>query len=121
MSTGSQLEQLLSRVFEGAREGLREDLDPDEYEKRKHDFIFHMTDWKDDLGQLAALFHRPDLRDEEAASALLIGFLYHAVPHLNAAARLLLDDIGDPFTQTKGREPASRAGKGREKRARPAL
>jgi hypothetical protein len=121
MPTVSQLEQLLGRVFDGAREGLREDLDPEEYEKRKHDFIFHMTDWKDDLERLAALFNNPDPQGEEAASVLLIGFLYHAVPHLNAAGRLLLDDIGDPFSQAKGREMVSGAGKGRGKRGRRAL
>jgi|YelNatPaOPRAMG01_1025707.scaffolds.fasta_scaffold179823_1 hypothetical protein len=99
MLTASKVEQLLGRVFDGAREGLRENLDPQEYEKRRHDFVFHMTDWLGDLEQLADLFNRPDQQDEESASALVIGFLYHVVPHLNAAGRLLLDEIGDPFSQ----------------------
>jgi hypothetical protein len=117
MSTCSRLEQLLGRVFDGAREGLREELDHEEYVKRKHDFIFHMSDWKGDLEGLAALFNNPD-QDEDTASVLLIGFLYHAVPHLNAAARLLLDDVGDPFSGTEGREKAPGMRKRREKPAR---
>jgi hypothetical protein len=66
-----------------------------------------MMDWEGDLQELAKLFRNPDLSDEETASALVIGFLYHVVPHLNAAGRLLLDEISDPFApaeaeQTKG-------------------
>jgi hypothetical protein len=71
----SKLEQMLGRVFDGAREGLREELDPREYEERKHDFVFHMIDWLSDLEQIADLFHRPDQKDEESASNLVIGFL----------------------------------------------
>jgi hypothetical protein len=101
MLTVSKLEQLLGRVFDSAREGLREILDPQEYEKRRHDFIFHMADWKDDLERLADLYNHPERRDEDAASTLVIGFLYHVIPHLNAAGRLLLDEIGDPFSQSE--------------------
>ena len=32
----------------------------------------------------------------EKATTFLVGFLYHAVPHLKAAGRLLLDDVPDP-------------------------
>jgi hypothetical protein len=98
MRTTSQLEHLLGQVFDEAREGLRESLDPAEYEKRRQDFVFHMTDWKRDLEQLTHLFRNPDQSNEEAASTLVIGFLYHVLPHLNAAGRLLLDDVADPFT-----------------------
>jgi hypothetical protein len=100
MPSVSKIEQLLGRVFDGAREDLRENVDPQEYEKRKHDFVFHMTDWLGDLEQLRDLFKQPDHRDEESASALVIGFLYHVIPHLNAAGRLLLDEIGDPFVKS---------------------
>ncbi len=107
MRTVSEREQLLGRVFDGAREGLRENVDPREYEKRKHDFVFHMTDWSGDLERLAALFDQPDQWDEESASALVIGFLYHVIPHLNAAGRLLLDGVGDPFEQPEHAERGS--------------
>ncbi len=99
MSTNSNLEELLGRIFDGAREGVRENVPPAEYERRRRDFIFHMTDWLSDLRQLADLFSNPDGRADDTASALVIGFLYHVIPHLNAAGRLLLDDISDPFAQ----------------------
>jgi hypothetical protein len=97
MKQTTQLEELLGRIFDDSREGLRAELPPDEYEQRRHDFVFHMTDWKDDLEWLAALYEDPDSLDEDEATTQLIGLLYHVVPHLNAAARLLLDRIDDPF------------------------
>jgi hypothetical protein len=100
MSQIGQLEELLGKLFDGVREGLRAELPPDEYERRRHEFVFHMTDWKDDLERLAELFKHPDRQDEEAVSTLLIGFLYHVVPHVTAAGRLLLDRIDDPFTES---------------------
>ena len=103
-TVSTRLEQLLGQVFDGAREGLREDLDPQDYEKRKHEFVFHMTDWVGDLEKLADLFNRPDQQDEESASTLVIGFLYHVIPHLNAAGRLLLDEIEDPFSKPETRQ-----------------
>jgi hypothetical protein len=104
MLTVSKVEQLLGRVFDGARESLREELDAQEYERRKHDFVFHMTDWLGDLEQLTDLFNQPDQQDEESASAHVIRFLYHVIPHLNAAGRLLLDEVGDPFSQPESRK-----------------
>lgn len=94
----SKLEHLLGRVFDAASEGLRAQVDLKEYERRKHDFVFHMTDWIGDMEQLAGLVNDPDLQDEETASTIVIGFLYHVIPHLNAAGRLLLGDVGDPFS-----------------------
>ena len=90
-------EELLGSVFDSAREGLRESLSPEEYEKRRHDFVFHLADVREDVARLAELLADPTKHDEEAASALVIGILYHAIPHLNAAGRLLLDHIDDPF------------------------
>jgi hypothetical protein len=101
MPADSELERLLASIFDGAREGLREELTPDEYEKRRHDFVFHLTDWRDDLERFAALFQHPDHQDEDSASELIIGFLYHVIPHLNAAGKLLLDEINDPFAGSK--------------------
>lgn len=92
-----KLKRILEALFESQREEWRDELPPDEFERRKRDFVFHMTDWKTDLDGLARLFHRPDANEEDAAHSFLIGFLYHVVPHLGAAARLLLGDIGSPF------------------------
>jgi hypothetical protein len=99
MNQVAHAEELLAKVFDGAREGLRAELSRDEYERRRHEFVFHLGDAREDLARLAELLAEPDKLDEEAASALIIGFLYHAVPHLNAACRLLLDHIDDPFAE----------------------
>ena len=104
MNQTTQIEELLGRVFDDVREGLRAELPLDEYERRRHEFVFHMTDCKDDLDRLAKWFGNPECQEEEASSTLLIGFLYHVVPHLNAAGRLLLDRIDDPFTESGGQD-----------------
>ena|SRR5260370_5259612 len=99
MGTNIKLQELFAEVFDGAREGLRKELDPTEYEKRRHDFVFHMTDWRKDIDQLYDIINNPGSYDEDSASRILIGFLYHVIPHLSAAGRLLLDDIPDAFSQ----------------------
>jgi hypothetical protein len=102
MTKATQMEQvelLLEKLFDSQREEWKSELPPDEYERRRHDFVFHMTDWKNDLQWLAELYNDPGSQDEEAASTELIGFLYHVVPHLNAAGRLLLGRIEDPFAE----------------------
>lgn len=97
MNEQTKLEDMLGKIFDGLREGVRAELPPEEYETRRHDFIFHMIDWKDDLKQVAGLFENPEIMDEDAAATLLVGFMYHALPHLNAAGKLLQDEIKDPF------------------------
>lgn len=54
------LETLLARAFDDMRKKPWADLAPDEYEQRRADFIFHMTDWEDDLEQLSRLFLAPE-------------------------------------------------------------
>jgi hypothetical protein len=99
MDRDHELRQLLGHVFDHAQEGLRAELPADEYERRRHDFVFHMTDWAGDLTRFMELVGRPDEWKTKAATTFLIGFLYHVVPHLNAAGRLLLDHIPDPFAE----------------------
>jgi hypothetical protein len=101
-SQKAKIELLLERLFDSQREEWKAELSPDEFERRRHDFVFHMTDWNGDLEGLAELFKNPDDLDEEAASSFLIGFLYHVLPHLNAAGRLLLGRISDPFADQEG-------------------
>jgi hypothetical protein len=50
-----------------------------------------MTDWMVDLERLADLYQHPDKFDKTEAMSVVMGFLYHAIPHLRAAGRLLLD------------------------------
>jgi hypothetical protein len=57
----------------------------------RNNFIFHMVDWSEDLVKLRELFKNPERFDEETASQVISGFLYHVIPHLRAAGRLLLD------------------------------
>jgi hypothetical protein len=61
------------------------------------DFVFHMIDWDDDLKKLFQLYRHPSKYSAKDAGRLIAGFLYHVIPHLNAAGRLLLGDVSDPF------------------------
>lgn len=69
----------------------------------RQDFVFHMTDWLDDLDRLAAIYRHPERFSRKAAGDIA-GILYHVIPHLKAAGRLLLDEIPDAF------EPAATKG-----------
>ncbi|GEM_PF-807268 len=91
------LKELLSKIYDEARDGEPTELGPEQYARRRHDFIFHMTDWLSDLDRLSKLYKYPDEADLEQATVFMIGFLYHVIPHLTTAGRLLLDRIGDPF------------------------
>src|SRR5262245_45987466 len=104
-TTASGLQERLGSIFDSMRQALCNELSSEEYEQRRSDFIFHMTDWKSDLDQLAQWMKRPDSCDNEAASNLVVGFLYHLIPHLRAAWRVLLDQNKDPFDVTKGQAP----------------
>ncbi len=99
MVTYDDLGKFLGRIFDGAMEGA-EGIKADEYAQRRRDFVFHMTDVKSDLEKLTKLFNDPNHKDQNAAVTLVIGFLYHVTPHLNAAGKLLLDEIPDHFSGT---------------------
>jgi hypothetical protein len=91
------LERLLGQIFDHCQEGLQDEISPSDYEKQRHDFVFHMLDWYRDLEHLSRLYHDPEGQDVQSVSRFLVGFLYHVIPHLNAAGRLLLDQVPDPF------------------------
>ncbi len=57
----------------------------------RRNFIFHMTDWLNNLEQLTALYKHPERFDKKSAQEIVAGFLYHATWHVRAAARLMLD------------------------------
>jgi hypothetical protein len=88
-----QIKSLLRAVFGE----LREEDDPD-FEKNRDEFVFHMTDWLDDLDAFREMLRTSDVTKEIAARQI-VGFLYHVTPHLNAAGRLLLDGVPDTFAQ----------------------
>src|SRR5207248_10218441 len=74
----------------------------------KQDFIFHMTDWLDDLRRLTAIYEHPEKFDRRTAGCDVAGFLYHVIPHLKAAGRLLLDEIPDAFEGAGSQAPTNR-------------
>jgi hypothetical protein len=55
----------------------------------RRNFIFHMTDWLKDLRDLNELSEHPERFTREQATAVVSGFVYHVLPHLRAAGRLL--------------------------------
>jgi hypothetical protein len=91
------IEEVLGATFDRMRDYLQKEVSPSDYERLRRDFIFHMTDWRSDLEKLAALYENPGSLKKKDASSIVVGFLYHVIPHLGAAGRLLLDDVGDPF------------------------
>jgi hypothetical protein len=90
----AKIEELLGQVFDK----LQTVEDREKYAQRKQQFIFHMTDWIDDLQNLLELYGHPEQPQGNPAQTIA-GFLYHVIPHLNAAGRLLLDRIPDPFKE----------------------
>jgi hypothetical protein len=67
----------------------------------RQDFIFHMTDWLYNLDYLTAIYDHPEQWNPNEAGREIAGFLYHVIPHLKAAGRLLLDKIPDAFEPTQ--------------------
>jgi hypothetical protein len=81
--------------------------DRDDNARCRWNFVFHMTDWVKDLRQLADLYEHPERYKKDAAEEIVFGFLVHAVPHLQAAARNLgaasRDIFHEPDRETLGR------------------
>lgn len=79
----------------------------DDNARCRWNFIFHMTDWIEDLQELTNLYQHPERYDKAAAEQIVFGFLVHAVPHLQAAARNLgvpaHDHFQEPDQETTGR------------------
>jgi hypothetical protein len=68
----------------------------------RSDFVFHMTDWEENLRALAQLYEHPEQFGRADAKRIVAGFLYHATAHVAEAARLLLDyEPGDLFGSPK--------------------
>src|SRR5437867_1489510 len=47
----------------------------------RRDFIFHMTDWLDDLDELKNIYDHPADSDRQAVARRIAGFLYHVTAH----------------------------------------
>ena len=90
------LPQILGHVFDNVQTADN----PQAHERQRQEFVFHMTDWDEELESLAKLYSNRHMSEAEATQ-VVVEFLYHALPHLNAAGRLLLDRIPDAFLQDK--------------------
>jgi hypothetical protein len=88
----------LKRVLRSVYNRFRRLDDPAANAEARDDFVFHLTDWIDDLERLAALFAHPEHVDKKIAAEIVYAFLIHALPHLMEAGRLLEGkEIRNPF------------------------
>ncbi len=82
-----RLERLLSSAY---NQYQRLD-DPVANAQCRWDFVFHMTDWIEDLRRLAELYQQPEASDREQAGEIVSAFLIHVTAHVMEAARLMLN------------------------------
>jgi len=67
-----------------------------EYGNEQEAFSFHMSECLDDMEGVVSLL-KTSSEPAGVVARRIVGFLYHVVPHLNAAARLLLNGVPDSF------------------------
>lgn len=91
-----QQRQAIGVALEKALRHLCGNVGPARSDPRTHDFVFHMTDWYDDLLRLARLYEDPSAHTQAEWNDAVLGFLYHVPGHLNAAAKLS-NTLLDPF------------------------
>ena len=95
MTLDHRTNDLLMQVFDLARERNKDE----HFDEHMSEFVFHMTDWHMDLKKLHEMYSSPESWDPNSACEILIGFMYHVIPHLNAAGQLLVDEVRDPFSK----------------------
>jgi len=66
------------------------------YGSDREKFVFHMTDWQEELDSRLRLFSSPDDYDQDQANHILQELFYHVLPHLNAAAEIY-DDAAELY------------------------
>ncbi len=108
MSTHEQYRQLMRQVFDELREGIRETTSSQEYDDLRESFAFHMTDWAEDIQKLLKLRASSDSISSEDAAKEVVGLLYHLIPHLTEAGKLLLDGVGDQIEPTEASDTSDR-------------
>jgi hypothetical protein len=82
----------LEKVFRS----YNQDAGPANKDQRTADFVFHMTDWYGELASLWRAYQDPKALGAQEWDRVVAQFLYHAVGHLMAAAKLN-DTFSDPF------------------------
>jgi len=104
MAIQADLKELLSATFDRFHDGLEKEVSAEVYARLKFDFVFHMTDWQDDLAKLSDLYTHPEKWPKDKASDAVASFLIHAPWHIQHAQKLLLgDDI--EATEAENLEP----------------
>jgi hypothetical protein len=104
MAIHADLKELLSVTFDRFQDGLEKEVSPEVYARLKFDFVFHMTDWQDDLAKLNDVLAHPEKWSKDEASDAVAAFLIHAPWHIQNAQRLLLaDDL--ETTEAENLEP----------------
>jgi hypothetical protein len=97
------LPRLLARIYDNYQK-----LDNAAANKMcRRDFVFHMSDWEEDLRALAELYEHSEKFSKSDAEQVVAGFLYHATAHIMEAARLLLD-YEPGFDSPKAKKTADR-------------
>lgn len=109
MSTHEQYRQLMRQVFDELREGVRETVTSQEYDDLRESFAFHMTDWSDDVQKLLELQQQSGSISSEDAAKKVVGLLYHLVPHLTEAGKLLLDRVDNGVEPIAAKDSLGRA------------
>ena len=99
-------ERKIRAALEKVFRRFNEDAGPASKDPRTHDFVFHMTDWHSELARLNRLYEHPESGSQEEWDDAVVRFLYHAVGHLLAAAKLN-DTFIDSFGATQD-SPAKR-------------
>ncbi len=86
-SQSAELRRLLASIYNH----YQKLDDPAANKDCRRDFVFHMSDWEEDLRALVELYERPGGFSKSDAEQIVAGFLYHATAHVMEAARLMLD------------------------------
>jgi hypothetical protein len=81
-------EQRIKEALERAFRSMREKAGPANKDLRTRDFVFHMTDWYDDLIKLAKVMEHPEGKNNDQWRDAVCGFLVHVSGHLLAAAKI---------------------------------
>lgn len=80
--------RLIKAALERVFRHHRPEAGPASEDARTYDFVFHMTDWYEDLVRLADAMQEPGDKSSAEWREAVIGFVVHASGHLLAATEL---------------------------------
>ena len=103
MGTQEQYRELMRKVFDELREGVREEVSPQKYQELRESFAFHMSDWAGDIEEARKLRNQCATISSAEAAERVVGLLYHLIPHLTEAGKLLLDGVVSEIAPTNSK------------------